>query len=143
MFLNLIGIFLLNTQWQKIFDEEVKKLVRDILTEKNGTTDNDLSSIENVILRVLKNPTKAEIEIWINERDWSLYNFPQGEEKGRKGVSQALLYILDEIRLPDKIKEKLNNIIITVASKDDYIAEFFWAKLNADYHIDDELAKDL
>ena len=108
----------------------VKKIIREIAEEKNGSVASDLESFESVIARSLVF-TKEEILEWINTRDWQQANV--------KDIGKLLPQI--EKRLPSlatrkhsftekQAKELADKVVAAVADKPtDSIADFLFTTL--------------
>jgi hypothetical protein len=54
----------------KKYDDDAKRIVREIEQGTNGTVQSDLESMSSVIMRSLYF-TKEQIETWVEQRDWT------------------------------------------------------------------------
>ncbi len=118
---------------KKMFEAEVTKIVREMLCEKNGTTDNDLSDMNSVIMRTLPKPTVTDISEWIDSQDWSDCQFPRGEDTARDALKKELPKIVSGKAVRDKKKlEKIQKHITDIRNieSNDYIAEYLWSKID-------------
>ena len=109
----------------------VQKLVRDILLgEINGTSENNIQSMESVIARSF-NFKKNDIEQWCKSRDWANSTL-QNQDKNIPILIQELpkYAISDHVIQDIKVRTRLAEIIAEIADrKTDDIAEFLWVKL--------------
>ena len=55
---------------KKAYFAAVKKIIREVEDQKNGSIESDLNSTETIIARALSF-TRDEIKDWIKTRDWS------------------------------------------------------------------------
>ena len=116
---------------KRSYDSTIQKLVRDILLEKNGTSDHHLQTMESVIARSITF-TKQEIIEWCNSRDWELTQFNMDKEKAIQLLNDKLpAFALDENSIIDKnVKTRIAEIIAGVSDiNTDPVAEYLWAKL--------------
>ena len=115
---------------KKAYLSVVKKIIREIEEQKNGSVTADLASTESVIARSLSF-TKEEITEWIRTRDWARADQVKDMPK--------LLPVIKE-RLPDlaarrnpfsaeKSAELADKVIAAVADDPDAIADFLFTIL--------------
>ncbi len=125
---------------RKAYFAAVKKIIREIEDQKNGSVPSNLESTETVIARALSF-TRAEIKEWIKTRDWSKASQVPDINKFLPEIEKYLPELASRrnrfsLEVSAKIADK---IIAAVADSPDPIAEFLFTTLTTQRTTDPEL----
>jgi hypothetical protein len=119
---------------RKAYLSAVKKIIRDIAEDKNGTAAKDLSSTEAVVARSLAF-TKDDISDWLTTRDWTRVREVKNMTKLMSTLMDALPSLATR-RNPfeEKIAKRLADVVIAaVADQSDPVADFLFTVLTQPY----------
>jgi len=114
----------------KCYLAEVKKLIREISENKNGTRPQDLDSLESIIARSLCF-TSQEIKDWIQTRDWTRASQVKDLNKLRPIIEKTLPTLANR-RHPYDEEAALalaDKLVAAVADNPDPVADFLFTVL--------------
>ncbi|MEY4728968.1 MAG: hypothetical protein RL020_126 [Pseudomonadota bacterium] len=115
---------------KKVYDALIKKMIREINENKNGTKPSDLYSFEAIIARNL-NFTRAEVEGWYRTRDLTMVKkVPRLEEQSPTIKSHLFAAIDRKDTLEFKVANELAyEFIAPVADNEDPMADYLFTRL--------------
>lgn len=117
---------------EKLYDQLTTQMMREIDEQKNGTTIEHLSSMENIIARSIMFSVR-DIKEWCDAQDWESAEITQSQVNNikkflfefgmRKGGANA------ECAIPADTRKILAKRVTQVARKNDPLAEWLFTRL--------------
>lgn len=115
---------------KKAYLAAAKKIAREVEEDKSGSVPADLSSYEMIVARSLKY-TKADIENWLNNKDWSRISGLKDPVAIRKKMELWLPTLSSRVNFRGEKPSRnvAEKVIAALADKPDPIADYLFVML--------------